>query len=83
MDGFSRRMKKVTSAGKFIGIPAAIVAGWMAAVAMVVSELATPVPLEASVEKVLAASVEQNAPERLPTSSPAVAAHPHRSGNAG
>ena len=83
MYGFARGMRKVTSAGRLIGIPAAILAGWIAVVALVASKMATPVPLEAAIEQVLATSLTENAPHRLPATPPAVAAHKNRSGHAG
>jgi hypothetical protein len=73
----NRQLKKVTIAvkewTKSFGIPALIVAGWVAAAALLASEMAAPVPAQAAIEKVLATPATQTASVSLPTDSHPVA----------
>jgi hypothetical protein len=73
----NQQMRKMTSAvkewTKSFGIPALIVAGWIAAVALLATEVASPLSAQAAIEKVLATPSPQTASVPLPTGSPTVA----------
>ena len=58
---------------KSFGIPAAFIASWVAAVVLVATQVASPLPLQAAIEKVLAAGATQTAPVSFPTASQPVA----------
>jgi hypothetical protein len=62
---------KVTAAArewtKSIGLPAVVMALWVAAVAVLMTDVGSPVPLQAAIEEVLGASVPETDPVPLPT----------------
>ncbi len=66
-------MKRVTSAArewlKVFGVPAVVMAAWLAAVVVLAKQVASPVPLEAAIEEVLAAPPTHTASVSSPTAS--------------
>ena len=73
----NQQMRKVTSAvrewTKSFGIPALIVAAWIAAAALVATEVASPLSAQAAIDKVLATPAPQTASVSLPAASQPVA----------
>ncbi len=61
----NRQMKKVTGAAKqwteSFGIPAVVIALWVTAVAVIAIDVASPLPLETAIQKVLATPATQTA----------------------
>jgi hypothetical protein len=66
----TRHIKATSAAREWmrsIGLPAVVMALWVGAVAVLVTQVASPVPLQTAIEEVLATSVTQTTPVPSPT----------------
>jgi len=63
-------MKKISAARewtKSFGLPAVVMALWVAAVVTLAIQVESPIPLQDAIEEVLAAPATQTAPAPMPT----------------
>jgi hypothetical protein len=66
----NRQMEVISAARewtKYFGLPAVVMALWLAAVVVLAIQVASPAPLQTAIEEVLATSVTQTAPVPSPT----------------